>query len=41
MPEYNGAEHDFLGENVGFRLNHQHCLRGTGNDQVKIRLSND
>jgi hypothetical protein len=36
VTEHDGAEHDFFGQLVGFRLNHQHGGFGTGNHEVKL-----
>jgi hypothetical protein len=36
MTEHDSAEHDFFGQLVGFRLNHQHGGFGTGNHEVKL-----
>ena len=36
MPEHHRAQHDVLGEFLGFRFHHQHGVGGAGNDEVEI-----
>ncbi len=36
MAERDRAEHDFLGEELGFGLDHEHRVRGAGDDEVEI-----
>jgi hypothetical protein len=38
MAEHHRAEHDFLGQLLGLRLNHQHRVLGAGDDEVEIAL---
>ena len=37
MPEDHRAQHDLLGQFVGFRLHHQHGSLGSRDDEVKRR----
>jgi hypothetical protein len=36
MAEHDRAEHDIFGQFVGFRLDHQHGVRGAGDDQIEF-----
>ena len=36
VAEHHGAEHDFLGQLLGFGLHHQHGGLGAGDDQVQV-----
>ena len=38
MAEHDGAEHDVLGQLMGFRFDHQHAFLGAGDDQVELGL---
>jgi hypothetical protein len=38
VAEDDAAEHDFLAQLLGFRLDHQHRGFGAGDDQVHLRL---
>ena len=38
MAEHHGAEHHLFGQARGFGLDHEHRLRGAGDDQVQLRL---
>ena len=38
VPEHHGAEHDFLGQLLGFRFHHQHRVGGAGHDQIELAL---
>ncbi len=35
LPEHYGAEHDVLGQFLGFRFDHQHGVGGAGHDEVE------
>ena len=36
VAEHDGAEHDVLGELLGFGLDHQHGVGGAGDDEVEL-----
>ena len=36
VAEHHGAEHDFFGQLLGFRLDHQHGVGGAGHDQIEL-----
>ena len=36
MAEHHGAQHDVLGELLGFRFHHQHGVVGAGDDEVEL-----
>ena len=36
VAEHHGAEHDLLGQLLGFRLDHQHRVLGAGDDQIEL-----
>ena len=38
VAEHHGAEHDLLGQLLGFRLDHQHRVLGAGDDEVELAL---
>ncbi len=38
VAEHDGAEHDLLGQLLGFRFDHQHAFAGAGDDQVELRV---
>ena len=39
VAEFDGAEHDVLGQLLRLGLDHQHALGGAGDHQVELRLS--
>jgi hypothetical protein len=39
VAEHHGAEHDVLGQFLGFRLDHQHGVAGAGDDEIELRSS--
>jgi hypothetical protein len=38
VAEHDGAEHDVLGQLLGFRLDHQHGVGRAGDDEVELRF---
>ncbi len=38
VAEHHGAEHDLLGQLLGLRFHHQHCVLGAGDDQIELAL---
>ena len=38
VAEHHGAEHDLLGQLLGFRFHHQHRVGGAGDDEVELAL---
>ncbi len=38
VAEHHGAQHDVLGQLLGFRFHHQHRVGGAGDDQVELGL---
>ena len=38
VAEHHGAEHDLLGQLLGFRLHHQHRVLGAGDDEIELAL---
>src|SRR5690606_17935559 len=37
VSKHHTTQHDFFGQLLGFGLNHQHCLFGTGHNQIQSR----
>ncbi len=38
VAEHHGAEHDLLGQLLGFRFHHQHGVLGAGDDEIELAL---
>ncbi len=38
VAEHHGAQHDLLGQLLGFRFDHQHRVLGAGDDEVELAL---
>ena len=38
VAEHHRAEHDFFGQLLGFRFDHQHGVLGAGDDEVELAL---
>jgi len=36
VPVHDRAQHDLFGEALGFGLDHEHCVLGTGHDEVQL-----